>query len=496
MNFSTPGSHTTSGLCSIGTGRGCAEPPVTQRNHGASEGGPDRAGLAPVPVWHLIAVAVCLSGMFCVFLGLRLPIGVPGEWVLSYSPAPPWDAVAGVLPAFAVWGAVAYMGCRYAGRWGTVGRTAWTAAATAAFAIVCVASLFLNRYHVVEAHFAVISPNALGAYTTDAVSMEGPKSYLRTYHERMRRPAEETLTHHTMDNPPGMTLLLHAAFGLAERNRALMDWLRGRPELRPPPPFAGSVSGEDVSTRLALGIARTLAATTVILVLTSLAYVPVYLLACEISGMRTAPLVAGLALTVPNFHACHPGKDAMQFVFIASMWLCALKALRTRRPGWALAAGFFFFLGSFFIFMCVPAAGLIGVVVLLQACRGGHPFEWLRTHWRPWLPTVLWGVAGAVVPYLVLYGWSGYNPILAVLEGRRGLVRFFAENPRTYWAWVFVNMSDWVLMGGGDRGSTPRDRTLSPGCGRQERWLAVPRPLVLRSGSYRVAARCRGHPVE
>ena len=423
---------------------------MRQHGHCTTRDGREGNGRTPVPIWRVVSTAAVLSVAFCGCLVARLPIGVPGEWVLSYSADPLWGATAHVLPVFAVWGAIIYVGYRCAYRCGAAGRTAWSLSVTAAFCMLCTLSLFLNRYPVNEAHFVVASPNALGAYKEDAVTMAGPRSYLRDYHEKMRRPAEETKTHHTMTNPPGMALLLRAVFGPAERNEALVNYIRRRLELHTPPPPGDPVSAGGLSAeKVVSSVVRAIAATTVIIVLASLAYVPVYLLACEVSGVRTAPLVAGLALTVPNFHAFHPSKDAMQFVFIASMWLCALKALRTRRPAWALAAGLFFFLGSFFIFMCLPAAGVVGVVVLLEGWRSGRPIEWLRERWRPWLPTVLWGIAGAIVPYLLLYAWAGYNPILAALEGRRGLWRFFADNPRTYWAWILANISNWVVMGGG-----------------------------------------------
>ena len=299
----------------------------------------DVAGGAPVS-WPFVAAAAALLVMFALYLALRIPIGIPGEWWTFYHVAfagagqVAWYAL--VLAAFL---AAAFVFDRIAARVAALTKAALAAALTAGYAFVIFSTATCGPYDGPEFVVPAFEFGACGLFKREAAKVADPRQYLEGFPARLREYAKDyKLTVRVNNNPPGTTMAFYAMEQISRKYPALADMAStpvfGSAFVPPNTAFATSILG---AWLLLAGAA--------------LAFVPAYLVASNLLG-RSAFFPAAVAMFAGSMLLFNPGNDTLQvFVFL---WMAYfhLKALEGRRAVWgaamglAAAAGFFFSLAT------------------------------------------------------------------------------------------------------------------------------------------------------
>ena len=379
----------------------------------------------------LAMLALVFLGVSAFYLVMRIPIGIPGEWVTSYHTIFP-DAGQMALLAFVLiaFVALAYVLDLAAARLGRSIRAAAAVVLTAAYGYVLLAVVVcgpLGRGELVVPAFAF---DACGLFKNEADKITGAGSYLGAFPDTLTAyAADYRKTVRVNNNPPGTTMLFYGCNKIAAASPALAR-LASRavfgPGFAPP-----SVS-----------FSATVLGAWCILIGTALAFLPAYLITSKLAG-RPSYLATAAAMLAGSLVLFNPGNDNMQVTFFLWMVYFFLRRRQGRAALWglafgALAAGAFFF----------TLATAVVVIVL---------FAWNAAEWyvegraRTRRDVVFWlgAAVGLLAGFTALRAFLGYNSFAALLACYRNHGAFYSHFPRTYWKWLIYNPWEFVLFTGG-----------------------------------------------
>ena len=395
----------------------------------------------------VISTAACV--LFGAYLLLQVPIGVPGEWTWTYADGPPWVGLLQVLPFLIAFLAAIRYGIvqadslrgKHAGGWLTV-----TVLTFFAFSLSTVYLWQFDRY---EIYYLMNAPAVNGTFLDEARRLEDVPAYLNDYQKRMSEPESKHRSTHLMSNPPGFTLLLHAILRPLRSRRNVAMHLGTVLEPRNAWQEQRHSMGEEKREKWFLITTEVMLTFLVIVLLTSLSLLPIYGLCRHLCGPRSAAMVTGLVMLLPNFHVFSPYKNSLEILFIGMIWYASLRAAGADSIVWSLLAGIAVYLGTFVSLICLPATLFVALVGGLSCLASDSPSAWWQKHGQRITTAVKWACLGFSFPALLLWLSAGYNPVLVTLQGVSGQHTFFAEYGRTYSSWVFVNLWEWLLFGGG-----------------------------------------------
>lgn len=384
----------------------------------------------------LILCTIVLCAANCIYLSLRLPLGVPGEWESTYhetlAPMLSVLVLALVMSGF-LWAAF-FLGRVVSGA--SVLRNALTLLVlTPLYGLLLYASACTGPFGRAEFIAPASQHGASGLFRDEAnrigpgLKYESAGAYLGAFPAILREYANDyDSTVRINNNPPGTTMLFLAARRAAERV-----------------PGLGVLAAELAFGRGAepahLTQAQTLIGVWALLVGAALAFIPAFLIASTLAG-RASPAAAAVAMLAGSLLLFVPGKDSFQVQFFLWMQWFFLASTR-KRPilcgllyGAAAVAGFFFTLA---IAVLVVAHLVYSLWSLARSDRRSR-----RRALLFWASSAVGLVAG----FLLLYVTTGYNAAATLVQCYRNHSGFYAAYERTYWKWLIYGPWEYVMFMG------------------------------------------------
>jgi hypothetical protein len=375
--------------------------------------------------------AIALLVLMSLYVTLRFPLGIAGEWLTYYHV----DRVApgGII----VFGAslVAFLGLAWffdgaAAHVSRAARGALVVVLTAVFLLALSNSVRCGPYGNVEFAAPAFESNGIGLFSYEAARIKDPKEYLRDFPARLSDYSlDYRKTVRVNNNPPGATILFYGATTLAESGSPLVDIAEG------------AVFGSGFQAPTTMHGATVLGAWFV-MIGSALAFIPAYLLAGALAG-RPAPFVAAVALLAGSLFLFNPGNDNLNVLFFLTATWLTVRGARARPLWWGVSTGVV--LAATFFFT-LAAAVLIVVLLFMSSLHvvrsGRHALRGAIIFWGGVLSGVLAGFAA-------LYLATGYNSFASLLACYRNHALFYNYFPRSYWLWVPYNLAEFAIFLGG-----------------------------------------------
>jgi hypothetical protein len=375
----------------------------------------------------LIAQAALVAGLGIALRQGRFPLGVAGQWEwirLRPQLRPSAGDVVPALVASLAYAGLAALGWRSLSRRGGRPRLregAWVAGLVGASIAAQAAVLSGAPWGFGLAKWVSLAlPETGGYYRVARTQMHDPGRFWAEYPRWIRR--QDAL--HIGTHPPGLFLITRAALGLMVARPALARWVDGhvpgsvQPAFRE---FIGPMPRADRAAVVLIG-ALTLAAC-------AATVAPLYALARAGGTAAQAWAAAVLWPLVPAALLFQPTADTA-FPLVSTSAL-ALTAWGTRRPyGPDLAAGVVLGLGMIFSLVFLPVGLIVALMVLSDPETG-----WGRRAIR-----VAATGGGFLAFTLATWAVSGANPFVIWWWNQANHARFYHEYPRTYTAWVLLNL--------------------------------------------------------
>jgi hypothetical protein len=225
------------------------------------------------------------------------------------------------------------------------------------------------------------------------------KAFLQSY-QNEREAFSSGYTIHVWSNMPGKTLLYYASY------------------------------------RMGIGLEGIAKINTV---LCALAAIPLFFVVKRLASAGVAAGACALFYMLPGLPWTFPALNATTaLVALVGMWL-VLICLDRRSLAWGLATGIY--LALLFFYEPLPfVLTLMLVPYIVRAFRA----DAARTG-------VMFGgiAAGFAIFFAGLYLWSGLSIFTITVDTAKCAARFNAESGRTYWAYIFYNVGEFVHVIGG-----------------------------------------------
>jgi hypothetical protein len=388
--------------------------------------------LAPEPSsynWTVLLASALTAGSM-LYLALRIPMGIPGEWGNPYHTSFP-DA--GQVLSFGLvmllFLAAAFLFDWFSRRVKVAARAVLVAILTAGYGGVLFSSAICGPMGRAELAVPAFEWNACGLFQREATRISDPGEYLKRFPETLAKyGADYKATVRVNNNPPGTTMLFYGALRLSERAPWLPDFAAGL--------LFGSGFKPPTET-----YAATVLGAWFLLVGAALAFVPAYLVA---SYFRAAPsffpaAVAMLALSLLLFT---PDNDTLQVTFFLWMLYFCLRSRDGHAVLWGAGLGLVASVAFFFTLATAV------VVLILVSCTAVEIFlarTGLRQRLLFWAASAL----GLLVGFFALYAATGYNSFSSLLACYQNHEAFYLYYPRTYWKWLLYNPVEFLLFTGG-----------------------------------------------
>lgn len=380
---------------------------------------------------RLIITAATLTTVGIALALVKLPFGVPSEWVTEYAREPQ------LLPA---WRSLLITGC-------IVGLCAWALRYTGGrrrLSVLFVALLTLLSFvaHVVvacagEFGFAEFVPavrwdRAMGPYYKEGLRIRSATDYMATLKTRIRGGYQHSNTH-----PPGPGLLFYASIQLVRDHPSLADRLIGAAGALAPsgrhvfPPTDSPSERVRKGSALLIGLVLCLAA--------ALAVIPTYWLGGRLSGHTGGVLCAGLTSLLPSAMLFNPGVDQLMVVLsvllCAAAYVCISSSSRRAIPAAALL-GTVLYLAFFFSLAFLVNVALCGLCAIVAAALSTRA-------WRDRCQSFALAGAVAAATFLLLsllfWLFFRYDTLGALWAVYRQNDAFNVHSKRTYWKWLLAN---------------------------------------------------------
>ncbi len=421
---------------------------------------------------------VCLLGGVVgtqVFLWFTaIPLGIPGEWTWQRLPAEPdtaWNlsglATAAILYVLFVEAGARRLKKPGPSRFRSMELAGWLTAMVA----VSVTWLWLVqecapiRNRLGKSAFVLYYTGSSGYFTRARYESPDPQKFLEGYEALMK----EGDVLHVGTHPPGLFLAFHGMIALCQQSNLLAEFL----DATQPPSFreACDVIAQNAARKagrplLPLDRRVLWLATLLVLLASACAVVPLFALIAKTHDAASAWRAAALWPAVPAVAVFIPKSDvvyALIGLLIVSCWLAS-----TRRQSLVLGflTGLLAWCGLMMSLAFLPVllfAAIIGwnwdLLGLPRQTNDDGPgnatasqsWNVLLQSWiaaRPPWQSVASGVAGFLIPTLLL-GWCFRINLLVVWWlNYRNHAGFYAKFPRTYWQWLLENPIELAFAAG------------------------------------------------
>lgn len=390
---------------------------------------------APTWIGLVWAVALVLA------LGLKVPFGVPKEWVWAFRTDTRFDPLL-VFTAIGVLAALSALTLWTTGQSRQDGKKVGVAiVAFLVFAIAfrtCVAMMVPQSWQPAPVFWAlVIASPAATSFYDEARNLEqqGLSSYLRNYHEQLPNKPFHASTH-----PPGLPMLFAVWRSLAmhpfmqrlvpidEASLTVMRevYIRIAPPLR-----HNNVYPSDADLR-----ATWWAALFCFLCGTVALVAWVWLL----FQFNPNPSVIALAATTPAMLWWPMTVDNIHLLAIVLTCLSAFCWKRTRSIAWAILTGLMFGVSLWLAFKNAIPLACIAFWLL---------WENLKERERLPIAHVTLVISLAVAPYLLAWLFFGFQPLATFKAANAAHHAQAGAHARSYFPWVFLNLADFIMALGG-----------------------------------------------
>jgi len=398
---------------------------------------------------NLKSRSVAIFAVLCVVLTLAVgaavatrtwDIGVEGEWVWAYHDGPPhlgFSFLALPVLCVAAMAVIVVIGGR-AGAGGERPRQA--AAVLAVMLFLCAWGLFvvlpaISPAFTYEGLVANANPFA-GGYFFEAAHRSERQSlpaYLRGYAARIAALEVKGPLGHVADHPPGAIVVHWGLNRLMAAHPALAArfWPETPYSARLAPVISGLV-GKDLGRAEMAGLAASMALFRLAAAVTLLL---LYFLARLLLSDRDALLACGLCALIPSLHLFGPYPDQLFPPIAVSAVLASELAWRRRSAAWAAAAGAALFVGLQFTLAFLAVGGLIAVSLVLHFVAAGREE---RPGSRRAVFCLLGGLAGLLVPALLVWVGFRYNSFAVWKVCYVNHASFAQHFPRSYWKWLLA----------------------------------------------------------
>jgi len=384
----------------------------------------------------LIICAVVLFVATCIYLALRLPLGVPGEWISLYHEQPAsLRAVLIVVLVLSVYLWAGFFFSRKVRTASVVTNGLTLLVLTPLYGLLLYVFACTGPYGRAEFIAPASQHGASGLFLLEAnriapdAQYQSAVSYLDDFPAILKQYAKDYEgTVRVNNNPPGLTMLFLAARRAAESMPGLTD-------------VAAEVTFGRGARPAHLTQAQTLLGVWTLLLGAALAFVPAFLVASIFAG-RSRPAVAAVAMLAGSLLLFVPCKNSFEVQFFIWMQWFFLMSMRRKSVLFGLlygamaAAGFFFTLA---IAVLVVAHALFSLWFVARQGREVG-FGWLLF----WVSSALGLAAG----FLLLYATTGYNAPATLVQCYLNHRGFYATYHRTYWKWLIYSPWEYLLFMG------------------------------------------------
>ena len=379
----------------------------------------------------------------------EVPLGVPGEWTWARI-SPSADALPEIL--FLVGTAILYLGfVGWASRLITHCRPRRTALVLGSLVVLgftwlaAVQAAVPGIAGLSKSPFVLYYPRSSGYFWQARYEVATTTEFLTGYEELM---AERDYLH-IGTHPPGLTLLFRGLLStLEDRPTATRVILATQPSAVDE--AAQIIRQQSRMTRYVFTESdqACLWIWTVLVQLSAAAVVvPLFLLlsmrvdrASALFASAMWPLVPAIAVFLPKSDVLFP------FLSVLAAWLW-WSGWRRQSPGICVAAGVVVFAGMLCSLAFLPTSALIGLWTLLDAV---HSRRENGTGLKPRAAVICLagGLAGFVVPALVLWSVCDLNLFSIWRWNFENHALFYDHNTRTFWKWLLVNPLELTLAAG------------------------------------------------
>ena len=397
-------------------------------------------GAGPRTSRRLIVTAGALTTLGVALALLKVPFGVPSEWVTEYAEEPQ------LLPA---WRSLLVTGC-------IVGLCAWAlryAGAKRRLSVLFVILLTLLSFvvHIVvacagEFGFAEFVPavrwdRAMGPYYKEGLRIRGAADYMATLKTRIRGGYQHSNTH-----PPGPGLLFYAGIQLVRNHPSLADRLIGAACALAPsgehvfPPTDTQSERVRKGSALLIGLLLCLSA--------ALAVIPTYWLGLRLFGHTPGVLCAGLTALLPSAMLFNPGVDqlmvALSVLLCAAAYVCIVSSPRQAVPT-AVLLGLVLYLAFFYSLAFLVNIALCGLCAVVAAALSPRPW---RDAGKSFALTGAVATATFLLLSLLFWLFFRYDTLGALWAVYRQNDAFNVHSQRTYWKWLLANPVQGFIFSG------------------------------------------------
>jgi hypothetical protein len=407
-------------------------------HHGAAKSAREPGLRAPGEAQHkppfnrpLILIAVALFIATALYLKLRIPMGIPGEWQRAYhSEYAPISSIALFAAASCAFLLAAFFAERFAARASTLARGAVAAALAAAYGIVLFSNVVMGPAGRIEFVAPAVEWDACGLFGREAQKITSARQYLADFPRLLKEyKANYVLTVRVNNNPPGTTMLFYAARRLTQSSRAIADFVYGSIygwDAKPP---------NDQMPGVVLGA-------WLLLIGAALSFVPAYLVASRLTG-RPAFFAAAVALLAVSMLLFNPDNDTLQVMLFLWMTYFFLRGVAGRPVVWGAAFGLIAALAFFFTL----ATSIVVITLFLWAVALSMTEE-KHSYGRD---SVFWAAAagGLAAGFGLFYVTLHYDSLTSLYACYVNHREFYAYYPRRYLKWVLYNVWEFVMFLGG-----------------------------------------------
>jgi len=375
--------------------------------------------------------------------GLKMPLGVKGEWEAEYALNPQWLRAWWplILLGAILW--LIWWGVKRCENWRRRSERIFLCFFFVVVFLFYLGTAVLGEFGAAEIPAAVMWYRAMGDYFDEAReigSLGNLPAYLRNFPERTLRWTSRVSTH-----PPATTVLFLTFQRAFARSPSLT---KGAEDLAAVLPkgeaiFAG-VEDKAKRAESASGFILGL----LLILLASASAIPAYLLAKEILSPKAAVLALGFSATIPSMHLFSPGIDQTFPLYGLLLSLFILRALRRKSRGYAFIFGLTFYVALSFTlaFLALLIFFFIAVVFLSLKNVGRGTWDVRRATWDAGR-LFIFALLGFFASVLILWIALGYNSLAGFYAPFRADRLFYAKwVARSYWKWLGMNPVMFVLF--------------------------------------------------
>ncbi len=374
-------------------------------------------------------------------LGLRVPFGVPKEWVWAFRADTRFDPnlVLAAIASLLILCGLAFWSANLSREKSTKVRAAiWGLILSAVVFRICIAATVPQSSQPVSAFWALViaSPIATSFYDeAKNLEQQGLATYLRHYHEQLPNKPFHAATH-----PPGLPMLF--AFWRALAMHPVMQRLVPMDE-----------NSLTVLREIYIRIAPPMKPDSVYLSdadLKSAWWVAVFCLLCGLTALlvwswlllqvNPNPAITAFAATTPAMLWWQTTVDNVHLLAIVLTFVLAFQWQRTRSLGWAVLTGLMFGVSLWLAFKNAIPLACIALWLL-----------WENFREKERLPIAHFAIAIllAIAPYILAWSLFGFQPIATFKAANAAHHAQAGAHARSYLPWVFVNFADFAMALGG-----------------------------------------------